>query len=344
VVTGVSGSGKSSLLIDAFYTIVKKNIEAALMNHKAETRGKKLSQEEGTEVAADLSPGEDGLITIAYEGGRRIKYRDIKGIDVTGGGPGRILMVGQAAIGKNSRSCPATYINLMPLIRELFAGLTESKMRGYNPSRFSFNVSGGRCEACKGTGTKKLEMSFLPRLEVNCPVCEGKRYNSETLLCKYKGLSITDVLDLTADEAYKIFRDIPLLAKKIKVLTDVGLGYMQLGQSSTTLSGGESQRIRISKELGRVSPLSTIYLFDEPTIGLHFADIQKLLDMFAALIERGNTVVVIEHNMDVIRAAEYIIDMGPGGGKEGGEILYQGDLPGILNCHRSVTARYLKKK
>lgn len=321
VVTGVSGSGKSSLIIDAFHTIVKK--------------GAATPTAKGT-------VGEDGLITIVYEGGRQIKYRDLKGMH--SGGPDRILMVGQAAIGKNSRSCPATYINVMPLIRELFAGLMEAKIRGYDPSRFSFNVSGGRCEACKGTGIKKLEMSFLPRLEVNCPVCEGKRYNSETLLCKYKGLSIADVLDLTADEAYKIFRDIPLLAKKIKVLLDVGLGYVRLGQSSTTLSGGESQRIRISKELGRGSLLSTIYLFDEPTIGLHFADIQKLLDIFAALIGRGNTVVVIEHNMDVIRAADYIIDMGPGGGKEGGEILYQGDLPGILNCERSVTARYLKKK
>ncbi len=342
VVTGVSGSGKSSLIIDAFHTIVKKNIEAALIKGTAKTRGRQPSQKEGSAADFDLLPGKDGLIIIAYEGGRRIKYRDLKGLRTDE--PGRILMVDQAAIGKNSRSCPATYINVMPLIRELFAGLTEAKMRGYDQSRFSFNVSGGRCEACKGTGIKKLEMSFLPRLEVNCPVCEGKRYNSETLLCKYKGLSIADVLDLTADEAYKIFRDIPLLAKKIKVLLDVGLGYMRLGQSSTTLSGGESQRIRISKELGRDSPLSTIYLFDEPTIGLHFADIQKLLNIFAILIERGNTVVVIEHNMDVIRAADYIIDLGPGGGKEGGEILYQGDLPGILNCERSVTARYLKEK
>jgi excinuclease ABC subunit A len=340
VVTGVSGSGKSSLIMDAFYTIVKNKIESVIAINKQNNRSGKALPKAAPTPVLDNAPAGDGMVAVHTYGNRKIKYRAVKGI--TGEGPARILTVDQSAIGKNSRSCPATYINVMPLIRELFAGLTEAKMRGYKQSRFSFNVSGGRCEACNGLGIRKLEMSFLPQLEIKCPVCEGKRYNSETLLCKYKGLSIADVLALTAAEAYTLFRDIPMLAKKIKVLADVGLGYLQLGQSSTTLSGGESQRIRISKELGRISSLSTIYLFDEPTIGLHFADIEKLLNVFAALTAKGNTVIVIEHNMDIIRAADYIIDMGPGGGKNGGEILYQGNLQGILKNKKSITARYLE--
>jgi excinuclease ABC subunit A len=304
VVTGVSGSGKSSLIIDAFYPIVKSWI------------GKSNIRD------------------------RRLKYEKITGIENIG----RILMVKQTAIGKNARSCPATYINLMPYIRELFAGLIESRIRGYGSSRFSFNVSGGRCEACKGMGCKKLEMSFLPELEVPCPVCEGKRYNSETLLVKYNGLSIADVLELTADEAYKLFRNIPLLARKIKMLLDVGLGYLKLGQSSVTLSGGESQRIKLCKELTRASVKSTVYLLDEPTVGLHFDDIQKLIEVFHALIVKRDTVVIIEHNKEIIRAADYIIDMGPGGGKNGGKIIYQGNLAGLLTVDESVTGGYLKKQ
>jgi excinuclease ABC subunit A len=304
VVTGVSGSGKSSLIIDAFYPIVRSWIE------KSKVRD------------------------------RRLKYEEITGIKNIG----RILMVKQTAIGKNARSCPATYINLMPYIRELFAGLIESRIRGYGSSRFSFNVSGGRCEACKGMGYEKLEMSFLPELEVPCPVCEGKRYNSETLLVKSNGLSIADVLELTADEAYKLFRNIPMVARKIKMLLDVGLGYLKLGQSSVTLSGGESQRIKLCKELTRISVKSTVYLLDEPTVGLHFDDIQKLIEVFHALITKGDTVVIIEHNKEIIRAADYIIDMGPGGGKNGGKIIYQGNLAGLLTVDESVTGGYLKKQ
>ncbi|MCK4761672.1 MAG: excinuclease ABC subunit UvrA [Candidatus Aminicenantes bacterium] len=318
VVTGVSGSGKSSLIVDAFYPAVKNRI----------------AENEITKAAARREK-------IASARKKKNASRDAAGLSDSGA-PARILKVDQAAIGKNSRSCPATYIGLMPLIRELFTGLTEAKLRGYSQSRFSFNVSGGRCEACSGLGYRKLEMSFLPHLEVICPVCSGRRYNSETLLCKYKGLSIADVLGLTAEEAYKLFRDIPFLAKKIKVLVDVGLGYLELGQSSTTLSGGESQRIRLSKELARVSSKPTIYLLDEPTIGLHFADIRVLLDVFDALIAKSNTIVVIEHNIEIVEAADYIIDMGPGGGKNGGKILYQGELQGIFDCKESITARYLK--
>jgi len=305
VVTGVSGSGKSSLIIDALYSIMKSSLENGEIFNK------------------------------------RLKYSDIlydkKKVD-------RILKVDQKAIGKNSRSCPATYINIMPLIRELFAGLVESKIRGYDQARFSFNVKGGRCEACNGLGNKRIEMSFLPQLKVQCPVCEGKRYNSETLKVKYKGFTISDILDLTADKAYELFKNIPFLSKKIKILVDVGLGYLKLGQSSATLSGGESQRIKLTKELSRISSKSTIYVFDEPTIGLHFYDIQNLINVFNSLIINGNTIVVIEHNMEIIRAADYIVDLGPGGGNKGGNVIYQGNLNGILDCKNSITSLYLKER
>ncbi|MCU0289851.1 MAG: excinuclease ABC subunit UvrA [Acidobacteria bacterium] len=304
VVTGVSGSGKSSLIINGFYPIAKM--------------------------------WADPVKTFA---GRRVTYGEVTGLENIE----RVLMVNQAAIGKNSRSCPATYIGLLPYIREMFAGLTESKIRGYGAARFSFNVSGGRCEACNGLGYNKLEMSFLPELEVPCPICDGKRYNSETLRVKYNGLSIADVLELTADEAYQLFLNIPILARKIKMLMDVGLGYLQLGQSSVTLSGGESQRIKLCKELSRGSVKSTIYLLDEPTVGLHFADIQKLIEVFHALIAKGATMVIIEHNMEIIKSADYIIDMGPGGDKNGGKILYQGHPLGLPDVKESVTGAYLNK-
>jgi excinuclease ABC subunit A len=307
VVTGVSGSGKSSLIIDALYPIVKGKIAGGDEEIKRKQK--------------------------------RLIFKTVKGT----GDVGRIMMVTQTAIGKNARSCPATYINIMPLIRELFAGLTESKIRGYGPGRFSYNVSGGRCEACKGLGYKKLEMSFLPELEVPCPVCEGRRYNSETLRVRYNGLSIADVLELTATEAYNLFRNIPLLAKKIKILIDVGLGYLKLGQSSVTLSGGESQRIKLTKELSRISAKPTIYLMDEPTIGLHFDDIRKLIHVFQGLIARGSTVVVIEHNMEIIKAADYIIDLGPGGGKDGGKIIYQGKPQGLTAVKESITGKFLSE-
>ncbi len=305
VVTGVSGSGKSSLIIDALYSIMKSSLEN----------------------------GEISNNNVLYS---NILYNREK--------VGRILKVGQTAIGKNSRSCPATYINIMPLIRELFSGLVESKIRGYNQSRFSFNVKGGRCEACNGLGNKKIEMSFLPQLVVQCPVCGGKRYNSETLKVKYKGFTISDILGLYADEAYELFKNIPFLSKKIKILVDVGLGYLKLGQSSATLSGGESQRIKLTKELSRISSKSTVYIFDEPTIGLHFDDIQNLINVFNSLIIKGNTIIVIEHNMEIIRAADYIVDLGPEGGNKGGNIVYQGNLNGILDCKNSITSLYLKKR
>jgi excinuclease ABC subunit A len=306
VVTGVSGSGKSSLVIDALYPIMKNFI--------------------------DKKP-QDGFR-------KTYRYAGMEGGDYIQ----RVIMVDQSSIGKNSRSCPATYVDLMPVIRDFFAGLTEAKARGYTSSRFSFNVSGGRCEACKGLGLKKIEMSFLPQLEVECPVCDGKRYNSETLLVRYKGLSIADILNLTANEAFEFFRNIPFLAKKIHLLNEVGLGYLKLGQSSVTLSGGESQRIKLCKELSRISSKPTLYVLDEPTIGLHFDDIQKLIDVFHSLILKGSTIVVIEHNLEIIKIADYIIDLGPGGGKRGGKIIYQGKLEGILHCAGSITSEFINQK
>ena len=304
VVTGVSGSGKSSLIIDALYPILIDRIDHAGIRN------------------------------------RRLKFGEVKTI----GPVKRALMVTQSAIGKNSRSCPATYIGIMPLIRELFAGLPEAKIRGYRQNRFSFNVRGGRCEACEGLGVQKLQMSFLPQLEIQCPICEGKRFNSETLKVKYKGFSIADILDLTGSEAYDLFLNLPLLSKKIKILVDVGLGYLRLGQSSVTLSGGESQRIKLTKELSKISGKPTVYVLDEPTVGLHFEDIKKLIEVFLALLSRGHTIVVIEHNMEMIRVADYLIDLGPGGGRNGGKIVYEGPVAGILRHERSLTGRYLREK
>lgn len=303
VVTGVSGSGKSSLIIDAVFSILKNRID---------------------ETAELVS---------------RSDYGDVSGYDHVE----RVIKVDQSSIGKNSRSCPATYVGLMPIIRDFFAALPESRMRGYNKSRFSFNVRGGRCESCQGLGSKKIEMSFLPYLEIRCPVCEGNRYNSETLKVKYRGLSIADILELTAAEAYDFFKNIPFLAKKILLLNEVGLGYLKLGQSSQTLSGGESQRIKLCKELSRTSNTPTLYVLDEPSVGLHFDDIQKLINVLHSLIVKGHTIVVIEHNLEIIKSADYIVDMGPGGGARGGRIVYQGELSGIIKCSESVTAGYLQK-
>lgn len=304
VVSGVSGSGKSSLVVDALVPILFREISGLAL----------------------------GNPRLSYAAAANLKQLR------------RVLMVNQSAIGKNSRSCPATYIGIMAMIRDLFAALPEAKVRGYASGRFSYNVRGGRCEACQGMGVQKLQMSFLPQLELTCPVCDGRRYNSETCKVKFKGRSIADVLNLTANEAYELFGNIPILAKKIRILLDVGLGYLRLGQSSETLSGGESQRIKLTKELARQSGSPTVYVLDEPTVGLHFDDVRKLIDVFRALIARGHTVVVIEHNLEMIKVADYLVDLGPGGGKNGGQIVYQGDVEGIVKCKESITGKYLKMK
>ena len=256
----------------------------------------------------------------------------------------KVIDIDQSPIGRTPRSNPATYTGVFSYIREWFAGLPEAKARGYSAGRFSFNVAGGRCEACQGDGVTKIEMHFLPDVYVACDVCKGKRFNRETLEVKYKGKSIADVLDMTVDEAHTFFEAIPSIKNRLELLQKVGLGYIHLGQSATTLSGGEAQRIKLSKELSKKATGKTLYILDEPTTGLHFDDINKLLKVLQALVEQGNTVVVIEHNLDVIKVADYIVDMGPEGGDGGGKIVVQGTPEEVAKSKKSYTAKYLREK
>jgi excinuclease ABC subunit A len=300
-VTGVSGSGKSSLINEILY----KGLASALNHAKAR-------------------PG---------------KHRKIVGMEELD----KVIEISQSPIGRTPRSNPATYTGVFTDIRQLFAQTAEAKARGYDSGRFSFNVKGGRCEACEGDGILQIEMHFLPDIYVPCEVCKGKRYNRETLEVKYKGKSISDVLEMTAEEAYLFFENIPKIARKIKTLCDVGLGYVKLGQSATTLSGGEAQRVKLATELSKRATGRTIYILDEPTTGLHSADVHKLIEVLQTLVDSGNTVVVIEHNLDVIKTADYLIDLGPEGGDRGGEIVVCGTPEQAAACERSYTGRYLKK-
>lgn len=300
-VTGVSGSGKSSLVNEILYKSLAKTL-----NH------------------AHTHPG---------------LHKTITGIDKLD----KIIDINQSPIGRTPRSNPATYTNLFNDIREVFASTNESKIRGYNAGRFSFNVKGGRCEACGGDGIKKIEMHFMSDIYVPCEVCKGKRYNRETLEVKYKGKNIYDVLEMTVDEGVEFFANLPRLKRKLETLQDVGLGYIKLGQSSTTLSGGEAQRVKLATELSKRSTGKTIYILDEPTTGLHTADVHKLIDVLNKLVEGGNTVVVIEHNLDVIKTADYIIDLGPEGGDNGGTIVAQGTPESVSENERSYTGQYIKK-
>jgi excinuclease ABC subunit A len=254
-----------------------------------------------------------------------------------------VIDIDQSPIGRTPRSNPATYTGVFGPVRDLFAQLPDSRMRGYKPGRYSFNVKGGRCEACEGDGLIKIEMHFLPDVYVTCDVCHGSRYNRETLDIKFKGKSIADVLAMTVEQAYEFFQNVPPVRTKLQALLDVGLGYITLGQSATTLSGGESQRVKLSKELSRRATGRTFYILDEPTTGLHFADTQKLLDMLNQLVDAGNTVVVIEHNLDVIKTADWIIDLGPEGGDRGGEIVIQGTPEDVAAANGSYTGQFLKK-
>ena len=268
-----------------------------------------------------------------------LAYNSLEGIEHID----KIVEVSQSPIGRTPRSNPVTYTNIFADIRNLFAGLTESKMRGYKPGRFSFNTAGGRCDTCKGNGYKTLEMNFLPDVLVPCETCGGKRYNRETLEVRFKGKSIADVLDMTINQAVEFFENMPTFVYKLKMIQEVGLGYLKLGQSSTTLSGGESQRIKLAAELSKRDTGQTLYVLDEPTTGLHFEDIRVLLSVLNRLVDRGNTVVVIEHNLDVIKCADYVIDMGPEAGKFGGEIVAQGTPEELAKAKNSITAPYLKK-
>ena len=301
-VTGVSGSGKSSLINDTLYP--------ALMNSKM--HGKQVEGE----------------------------YSDIDGLDAID----KVIGIDQSPIGRTPRSNPATYTGVFTKIREIFAQTPEARARGYKSGRFSFNVKGGRCEKCKGDGQIKVEMQFLPDMYVTCDVCHGKRYNDAVLDIDYKGKNISEVLHMTVDEALEFFENIPTIYRKIKVLQDVGLGYIQLGQSALTLSGGESQRIKLSKELAKMTRGHTVYILDEPTTGLHFYDTDKLLILLRGLVEKGDTVIIIEHNLDVVKHADWVIDLGPEGGEGGGHIIAQGSVEDIKACKESYTGQWLAKE
>ena len=277
-----------------------------------------------------------------YTGQRRIRleYSSISGIQHID----KIIEIDQAPIGRTPRSNPATYVNVFADIRNLFASLPEAKIRGYQAGRFSFNVKGGRCETCQGAGLRTIEMNFLPDVYVVCSECNGKRYNRETLEVRFKGKSINDVLNLTVEQAVGFFSEIPSINQKITTLSQIGLGYITLGQSSTTLSGGEAQRIKLATELSKRQTGNTLYILDEPTTGLHFEDIRLLLDVLNKLVDYGNTVIVIEHNMDVIKVADHIIDLGPEGGSKGGQIVVEGTPEEIIRNKKSHTAVYLAKE
>ncbi|MDR0311797.1 MAG: excinuclease ABC subunit UvrA, partial [Acidobacteriota bacterium] len=300
-VTGVSGSGKSSLVEDILYNALARKLHRAL-----------------------TSPG-------AHDAILGIEHLD------------KVIEIDQSPIGRTPRSNPATYTGLFTPLRELFAMLPESRMRGYKPGRFSFNVKGGRCEDCQGDGQRRIEMSFLPDVHVLCETCGGKRYNRETLDVKYKGCSIADLLDMNIGDALPLLETIPPVAARLRVLNDVGLGYVKLGQSSTTLSGGEAQRVKLAKELSRRATGRTLCILDEPTTGLHFADVKKLLEILGSLVDMGNTVIVIEHNLDVIKTADWVIDMGPEGGEEGGMVIAMGTPEEIAAVDESATGQALRR-
>jgi excinuclease ABC subunit A len=266
------------------------------------------------------------------------KHEKILGIDKIN----KVVSVDQKPIGRTPRSNPATYTGLFTSLRQVFALTQEARIRGYSPSRFSFNLKGGRCEECQGAGAKKIEMHFLPDVYVTCDRCDGKRYNRETLAVRFRGKSIADYLAMTVDEAYEYLKAHPVLKRKLGVLKRVGLGYIRLGQPAPTLSGGEAQRIKLSKELSRKNTGMSLYLLDEPTTGLHFDDVRKLLEVLAELVDLGNTVVVIEHNLDVIKFADFIIDLGPEGGERGGWIVAQGTPEELSRIQQSYTGQFLK--
>ena len=265
-------------------------------------------------------------------------YDDLQGVEYLD----KVINIDQTPIGRTPRSNPATYTGVFTLIRELFSQVPEARLRGYKPGRFSFNVKGGRCEACRGEGINKIEMHFLPDVYVKCEVCHGQRYNPSTLEIRYKGLTIAEVLQLTVDQALEVFGPVPALRTRLQTLADVGLGYVQLGQSATTLSGGEAQRLKLSRELGKRATGRTLYILDEPTTGLHLADIDKLLQVLNRLVETGNTVIIIEHNLEVIKTADYLIDLGPEGGDRGGQLLAAGTPEEVAAQPDSHTGRFLR--
>ena len=301
-ITGVSGGGKSTLVIDTLYKAVARRLNGAL----------------------------------EHPGASSTRMEGLEHID-------KVIDIDQSPIGRTPRSNPATYTGAFTPIRDWFAGLPEAKARGYGPGRFSFNVKGGRCEACQGDGVIKIEMHFLPDVYVTCDVCKGRRYDRETLEVRYRDKSIADVLDMTVEEAGDLFKAVPSIRDKMQTLSRVGLGYVKVGQQATTLSGGEAQRVKLSKELSRRSTGRTLYILDEPTTGLHFHDVKKLLEVLQELVDQGNSVVVIEHNLEVVKTADWVIDMGPEGGDGGGTIVAQGPPEAIVREAASYTGQFLKE-
>ncbi|NLA49186.1 MAG: excinuclease ABC subunit UvrA, partial [Bacteroidales bacterium] len=273
-------------------------------------------------------------------GKNSLPFREISGTEHLD----KVIEVNQSPIGRTPRSNPATYTGVFTDIRKLFEQTTEARIRGFSAGRFSFNVKGGRCEGCQGAGVKTIEMNFLPDVYVPCIDCNGKRYNRETLEVRYKGKSVGDVLDMTVNMAVEFFANVPAIYHKIKTLQDVGLGYITLGQQSTTLSGGEAQRVKLSAELSKRDTGRTLYILDEPTTGLHFEDVRVLLDVLNRLVDKGNTVIIIEHNMDVIKMADYIIDLGREGGREGGNLVFSGSPEELVKCDDSYTGIYLREE
>jgi excinuclease ABC subunit A len=301
-ISGVSGSGKSSLINETLFPI--------LHNHVYHTH---------------------------Y---RPLEHKSFTGLELID----KVIRIDQSPIGRTPRSNPATYVGVFTEIRNLFSSLPEAKIRGYKPGRFSFNVKGGRCEGCGGGGKKVIEMNFLPDVEVLCDVCQGKRYNRETLEVRSRGKSIYDILEMSIAQAVAFFEHMPMIHRKIRAMVDVGLGYITLGQSSTTLSGGEAQRVKLATELGKKETGKTVYILDEPTTGLHFDDIKQLLGVLQELTDKGNTVLVIEHNLDVVKVADYVIDLGPEGGSGGGNIIAIGTPEEVAKNKKSHTGRFLSKE
>jgi excinuclease ABC subunit A len=300
-VTGVSGSGKSSLINGTLQPIISKKLYRSLREP--------------------------------------LPYTEIEGMQNID----KIVTVDQSPIGRTPRSNPATYTGLFTEIRKLFVNLPEAQMRGYRPGRFSFNISGGRCETCKGNGYRTIEMNFLPDVLVPCEECNGHRYNRETLEVRFKGKSIADVLEMTINQAVEFFSAVPMILRKLQILQEIGLGYIKLGQPSSPLSGGENQRVKLASELAKRDTGKTLFILDEPTTGLHFEDIRVLLGVFEKLVDKGNTLVVIEHNLDVVKSADYVIDLGPEGGREGGMILAQGTPREVAEMD-TATAKYLREE
>jgi excinuclease ABC subunit A len=347
-VTGVSGSGKSSLVTETLAPSLRRAVLARPRSASSfprsaweRTARRSASQTRHAERPRPRSHAERGNEEASFSAARPASgsFDKLLGAERMD----KVIEIDQSPIGRTPRSTPATYVGLLDDIRRVFAGTRDAKVRGYKTGRFSPNVRGGRCEHCEGLGVRKIEMNFLPDLYITCEVCRGKRFNPQTLEIRYRGYTMGDVFDMRVDDAVEFFENFPRIARQLATLHEVGLGYLTLGQSSTTLSGGEAQRIRVAAELSRPATGRTFYILDEPTTGLHFADVENLLRILNRLVDLGNTVLVIEHQLDVIKSADYVIDLGPEGGDAGGRLVVAGTPEAVAACAASFTGRYLRK-